>query len=113
MNMLCANVLDTDITSLVYETATKATLNATADLPLTYTNHFDWEAFGNVTTPVDSIFGWDENNRPPIFYKYPVAFNTILNNTAPWGRDSVYLLGNGAPGSNATTNKEYESQLTY
>jgi hypothetical protein len=30
-----------------------------------------------------------------VFYKFPTIYNTLLNNTAPWGQDSIYLLGNG------------------
>lgn len=60
-------------------------------------------------TKVDSIFGWNDKERvnyPPVFAKYPQPFNTIMNHTSyPWGRDSIYLLGQGGPaddGTNAT-----------
>jgi hypothetical protein len=97
LNVICANVQKDEIKGLVYEAQPNVTLNATADLPTLFTTLFNWTSFSTVKTPVDDIFSWDSQHPPPIFYKYPKNFNTILNATAPWGRDSVYLLGLGAP----------------
>jgi hypothetical protein len=97
LNVLCVNVKSDEIKGLVYEAQPNVTLNSTADLPTTFTDAFNWTSFATLKTPLDDIFGWDSEHRPPIFYKYPIHFNTILNVTAPWGRDSVYLLGLGAP----------------
>ena len=44
-------------------------------------------------TVVDDLFGFGEkyNRRPPVFPKYPIAYNTILNSTTIYA-DSLYLL---------------------
>lgn len=77
INTLCANVAAEDIKDLVYSATTNKTLNITTDLPLGYTYDFDWKAFETLKTPLDDVFGWSPTNRPPIFYKYPVPFNTV------------------------------------
>jgi hypothetical protein len=77
INTLCANVLADEIAPIVYEAQTGVTLNATKDLPTQYTFDFPWGNFSSVQTPVDKIFGWDAHHRPPIFYKYPINFNTV------------------------------------
>lgn len=107
INVLCAHVTQKEIGSIVYQTAFNRTLNVTADLPINYTTQFDWAKFAKQRTPVDSIFGWSESSPPPIFYKFPVAFNTLLNNTIPYGRDSIYLLGRGGANMNSTNRDEY------
>jgi hypothetical protein len=51
-------------------------------------------------TSLDDIFGWGtsygEYNWPPVFSKLPLGYNTMINDTLhiPYGRDSIYLLGN-------------------
>jgi hypothetical protein len=51
-------------------------------------------------TSLDKIFGWGSSygdyNWPPVFAKLPLGFNTMINDTIgiPYGRDSIYLLGN-------------------
>lgn len=77
LNTLCANVAADDIKDLVYSSVTNKTLNITADLPTGYTFDFDWAAFETLKTPLDDVFGWSPTNRPPIFYKYPLPFNTV------------------------------------
>jgi len=62
---------------LVYATAVNKTLNATADLPTAYVNGFDWSKLATLKTPLDDVFGWGPDNGPPVFYKFPVAFNTV------------------------------------
>jgi hypothetical protein len=53
-------------------------------------------------TAVDDIFGFGNrygihnvSRTPPIFPKYPIDYNTILNTTG-WYADSIYLLGKSA-----------------
>jgi hypothetical protein len=77
INVLCANVEKAEIHDLVYESAINSTLNATADLALGYTYLFNWTTFATLQTPLDDVFGWTPDIRPPIFYKYPHAFNTV------------------------------------
>ncbi|KAF2668798.1 hypothetical protein BT63DRAFT_426063 [Microthyrium microscopicum] len=115
LNVLCANVKKDEIASLVYETAVKnVTLNATADLNqnnLTtyYPYKFNWSTWDTLTTPVDDLFGWGANGGQPhpVFYKFPTNWNTLLNNTAPWGQDSLYMLGQGGIDMESTTRGEY------
>jgi hypothetical protein len=78
INVLCANVQKQEISALVYETALNRTLNATADLyQANYTYQFDWTNSSAFKTPVDNLFGWGPNNPAPVFYKFPLAFNTV------------------------------------
>lgn len=45
-------------------------------------------------TVVDDLFGWNKNGQvAPIFSRYPSRYNTLLNQTFFYGRESIYLLG--------------------
>ena len=52
-------------------------------------------------TVVDELFGFGEkyDRRPPVFPKYPLTYNTIVNATTVWA-DSLYILA-------ASTNGNY------
>ena len=75
---------DYEIAPLVYSTWPNATTN-----PL---NSSNWpNSYGIPTapswlnqTPVDDLFGFGEkyNRRPPVFPKFPIPYNTVLNSTA-------------------------------
>jgi hypothetical protein len=95
VNVICANVAEEDLAPLVYSGIPDVVLNATRDLPTNYVTGFDWTMLNELTTPLDEIFGWTADQRPPVFYKFPIMYNTLLNNTANWGRDGIYLLGRG------------------
>jgi hypothetical protein len=97
INALCANMNSQELAPLVYANQSNVTLNFTSDLPTNWISKFDFSTFANLTTAVDDVFGFDENNRPPIFYKLPLQFNTILNDTGVWPQTSVYILGQGGP----------------
>jgi hypothetical protein len=75
---MCANVAKDEIKDLVYETAVNQPLNPTTDLPTAYTTLFNWTTLGTLQTPIDDVFGWEPQYRP-VFYKYPIAFNTVSN----------------------------------
>jgi hypothetical protein len=103
MNVLCANLNKEELKPIIYEEWPNHEL----------VNITTWETVRiNATTTnktnVDDIFGWNDRERinyPPVFAKYPKPFNTIMNHTVPWGRPSIYLLGQGGPaddGSDAT-----------
>jgi hypothetical protein len=49
-------------------------------------------------TVVDDIFEWGEayQTSPPVFPSLPIAYNTVLNDTGVWGRNAIYLLGQGS-----------------
>ena len=99
INVICANVNRDELAPMMYEAMPNVTLplNYTADLPTAFTTKVDWGNFTKMKTAIDDVFGWDNYWRPPIFYKYPVNFNTILNQTGDWPRNAVYLLGKGGP----------------
>ncbi|KAK4982912.1 hypothetical protein LTR66_009043, partial [Elasticomyces elasticus] len=67
---------------------------------------------------VDEIFGWGpgygEPVQPqPVFVKYPIAYNTVLNHTGDYGRKSIYLLGkDGSPGSDVFVLCGLQASLT-
>ncbi|KAI4625842.1 hypothetical protein J4E80_002975 [Alternaria sp. BMP 0032] len=102
LNVLCVNMNKTELEPIVY-----------AAWP--NDDEVDLLSWGNVPgirdnatttnkTVVDDIFGWDTNdttttmNWPPVFGKYPLPFNTIMNHTSfAWGRSAIYLLGQGGP----------------
>jgi hypothetical protein len=103
MNVICANVAGEDMTDLVYANWTGVTLNTTLDFSVESTywyTHANWTTFNTLdSTPLDEVFGWKKPTDRPAFYKFPIDFNTILNLTElTWGqKDSIYLLGKGAP----------------
>jgi hypothetical protein len=103
LNVICANVAGEEMTDLVYANWTGVTLNSTLDFSDKSTHWFanaNWTAFNTLeSTPLDETFGWTKPTDRPAFYKFPIDFNTVLNSTElAWGqKDSIYLLGKGAP----------------
>ncbi|RDI78166.1 hypothetical protein Vi05172_g11889 [Venturia inaequalis] len=101
VNVLCANAAEAELAPLIYEKQRNVALNTTLDLANLsthwYTESMNWTEFNSVkSTPLDEVFGWAEPSDRPAFYKLPIKFNTILNNTRPkYHRDSLYLLGTG------------------
>ena len=54
-------------------------------------------------TVVDEIFDWNKKDTkymldyPPVFPKFPIPFNTVLNKTGVTpGRSAIYIMGQGA-----------------
>jgi hypothetical protein len=100
VNVLCANMNEEELAPLIYAKWNGAHVNGTS-----------WKSMeGHATTTnetkVDELFGWTKKNPlvdyPPVFAKLPRPFNTIMNHTSQgWGRDSVYLLGQGGVEDNA------------
>lgn len=98
MHVLCVSMNKTELEPIIYQTWTNEKIT-----------NVNWDnirvnATTNKTTVVDDIFGWTKKDNqsmidyPPVFATYPPAFNTIMNHTSfAWGRDSIYLLGNGGP----------------
>ncbi|KAJ5827377.1 hypothetical protein N7447_004140 [Penicillium robsamsonii] len=56
-------------------------------------------------TNVDSLFhfGPKYGQVPPIFGKYPLPYNTILNTTGAWPANAIYLLGATPPSKDPNT----------
>lgn len=115
VNVLCANVEESDITDIVYETSPQG-----KEHPLNFTswplaaNFSDLNDF-KIKTPLDDLFGWgnETGQHPPsmfsltpttchvltatVFFKLPLPYNTLLNQTFQYGREAIYLLGRGGP----------------
>jgi hypothetical protein len=99
MKVLCVNLNEEELAPLVYQTWN----------PHEVVNATTWQKgllMDNATTTnktvVDDIFGWTKQDKqnmidyPPVFAKFPLPFNTILNNTSgEFGRSAIYILGQG------------------
>jgi hypothetical protein len=97
MNVLCANMNRSELAPIVFDTWNDENVNISS-----------WETLrANATTTndtvVDDIFGWHKKmangvDYPPVFSRYPMSFNTVMNHTnLAWGRGSIYLLAQGGP----------------
>lgn len=96
INVLCANMNKEELQPLVYQEWPLVNEPFTElDPPWPDNKAADHQN----KTVVDDIFGWDAtgpkgSQRPPVFPKLPLPFNTVVNNTwKEWGAQSVYLLG--------------------
>lgn len=106
MHALCVNMNKDELAPIIFNTwPGRESLNVS-----------DWDnAKANATTTnktvVDDIFGWNDGqdiNLPPVFPKYPMPFNTIMNHTSfKWGRSAIYMLGQGGKMDNADTTGTY------
>ncbi|KAI9688001.1 MAG: hypothetical protein M1820_010341 [Bogoriella megaspora] len=99
INTLCVQVTKDELSPLVY------TEFPNVENPLNtsiWPTQLDKMAPGfkfNLTgTKVDNIFNWssDYGQWPPIFPKFPVENNTVLNQTSQYGREYIYILTKGA-----------------
>lgn len=97
MNVLCANLNREELEPIVYDAWPN---NET----VTGLNWADLRANATTknTTVVDDLFGWTKEDDvgmvdyPPVFPRFPAAFNTVMNHTSlAWGRDAIYLMGAG------------------
>ncbi|KAF2090347.1 hypothetical protein K490DRAFT_6729, partial [Saccharata proteae CBS 121410] len=96
IEVVCANMNRSELAPIVWTTWDNPDKLDTSD----FTSQLAWYGPDNWLnkTVVDDIFGWGENvtngEHPPVFAKYPLAYNTILNQTAQSvARPSVYILG--------------------
>ncbi|KAF2005150.1 hypothetical protein P154DRAFT_518695 [Amniculicola lignicola CBS 123094] len=110
MNTLCVNMNHDELSPIVYdEWNTHEIVNITT-----------WGSPGirdNATTTnktvVDEIFGWhkesaDRRDYPPVFARYPLPFNTIMNHTNfAWDRATIYLLGQGGNNDDKNLTGQY------
>ncbi|GAB7352167.1 hypothetical protein MBLNU459_g2649t2 [Dothideomycetes sp. NU459] len=99
VNVLCVNMNASELTPIVYNEWT----NGSFDAPTWFSDQIGTVGpeFINNKTVVDDLFGWGPKygHSPPVFGKLPLNYNTILNNTGPYGREAIYLLGKGDPAS--------------
>ncbi|EZF29758.1 hypothetical protein TMEN_8394 [Trichophyton mentagrophytes] len=103
VNVICAGMTEEELAPIIYTkwphpnfefNASTWLMNQTSDMP----NYPDWLN----ATVVDDIFEFgekfgDRGQRPPIFPKLPVEYNTIINVTGRFETNSIYLLGTSPP----------------
>lgn len=93
IHVLCANMNREELAPIVFTAWNHSDwLDAT-----TWPDQINFLGIDNSTvnaTVVDELFGWGKNGQQaPIFPRYPAQYNTVLNQTFPYGRESIYLLG--------------------
>ncbi len=105
INVLCANMNYEELEPIVYDAWNHEVVNITT-WPTLSAN-----ATTTNKTAVDDIFGWNDSDSiyyPPVFPRYPAPYNTIMNHTSwAWGRDSIYLLGQGGADNGTNTTGIY------
>ncbi|KAF3760726.1 hypothetical protein M406DRAFT_21639, partial [Cryphonectria parasitica EP155] len=115
VNVLCVNMNQTELAPLVYTTWPNAIVNkpTTGDGLVGWSGwELDVPAFNNSAaddddasnwlnaTVVDDVFRWGAQyqRRPPVFQRYPIAFNTMVNSLSPDyanATDAIYVLSKG------------------
>ncbi|KGO47608.1 hypothetical protein PEXP_014950 [Penicillium expansum] len=108
VNVLCAGMTKKELSPLVYaswpggDKFNVTTWNSSP--PENIPHPADWKN----STVVDSLFqfGPKYSQVSPIFGKYPLPYNTILNTTGVWPANAIYLLG-ATPPTNNTNMPEY------
>lgn len=94
VNVLCANVIGKELDPLVYATWPNASnLQNLTSWPVGYPLPDETIWLDQNRTALDEVFGWGGNysRQRPMFAKYPIAYNTILNMSTSY-RDTIYLL---------------------
>ena len=101
-NVLCATMQKDDLAPMVYTDWPGS--NGTASNLTGWPNGFGIPLYPSYlnSTPVDDLFGFGEkyDRRHPVFSKYPIAYNTVLNHSG-WFTDSIYILATSATGDYA------------
>ena len=96
VHVLCANMEREELAPIIYEAWPR--LPGPVNMS-SWPQQVDFKDLdsGHIKTTVDDLFHWGEqyDQKPPLFPKYPIEFNTILNNTSRHSRDAFYLLGRG------------------
>ena len=94
---MCASISSDEMTPMVFSEWPSEYRNGTSP------NVTDWPNNYNLTTPssltntvVDELFGFDDKETHPIFFKLPQPYNTIFNVSSSYGHESVYLLASSA-----------------
>ena len=98
MKVLCVHMNETELEPIIYDAWPNSDLQVAewSNIPGPRDN-----ATTTNKTVVDELFGWTKDampNYPPVFARYPLPFNTILNGTSYfWGGPAIYLLGQSGP----------------
>jgi hypothetical protein len=99
VNILCAGVNESELDPLVYVKwrGSNGTFNVTTWATSPPANIPQLPDFPN-STILDNLFGFgsefgEARQRAPIFPKYPLPYNTIVNGTAgAWPNNAIYIL---------------------
>ena len=96
INVLCVQMTKDELKPLVYTEFPGASLNTTT-WPAQLDSLGPGYKFNLTGTNVDQMFNWsnDYGHWPPIFPKFPIAYNTVTNQTSQYGREYIYILGQG------------------
>lgn len=108
VNVLCTGMTKDELSPLVYATwpgGDKFNMTTWSTSPPDDIPHPSSWLNRTVVDPLFQ-FGPKYDQVPPIFGKYPLPYNTILNTTGPWPANAIYLLG-ATPPSNDTNIPEY------
>ncbi|CAI7610730.1 unnamed protein product [Penicillium glandicola] len=95
VNVLCTGMTKKELSPLVYSTwpgGSKFNMTTWSGSP---PNDIPRTPSWLNRTVVDELFqfGPKYGQVPPVFGKYPLPYNTILNTTGPWPANAIYLLG--------------------
>lgn len=98
-NVLCATMRKEELAPMVYTDwpGSNGTASSLTGWPVGFGIPL-WPSYLN-STPVDDLFEFGEkyNRRHPVFSKYPIEYNTVLNHSGPF-TDSIYILATAASG---------------
>lgn len=101
INVLCVSVNQSELDPLVWTQWPSRMGNDTveqAEFQTAMVNVTGTQLYNNHTS-LDDLFGWGEkyNNPPPVFAKYPIGYNTLINASTqvvgPW---QLYILSNSS-----------------
>ena len=98
MNVLCATASESELVPISYKNFTSQNNSITG---ATWPTSYDSSNWYN-NTVFDSIFNFSKARPPPLFYKMPIAFNTLLNDSGAYP-DALYVLSK----SNVSTTQPY------
>ncbi len=104
LNVLCAGVSELELAALIYQAWPNHNPNYTSSTWLSSPPPGipAFPAYPNETV-FDHLFGFGpafgkSRQWAPIFFKYPLPYNTIVNTSSFYGNDGLYILA--TPGSN-------------
>ena len=107
VNVLCAELTADELSPMVYTEWPGFKYNATEPNSTTWPTEFDLRLDLPNKTVVDDLFGFDEVQTHPIFPKLPIAYNTVFNDTKPYGIQAVHLLTGSPTNSPGSTANSY------
>jgi hypothetical protein len=94
VNVLCAGMSKKELEPLIYASWPGSSSFNPSSWNLAPPSNLPHPPWRNKTV-VDEFFQFspEDGHTPPIFGKYPLPYNTILNTTGGWPTNAIYLLG--------------------